>query len=217
MKNALLIRLQYLVMLSCLLLSTAIALAQTNTVTGKILDDTGQPAPGVSVLIKGSKSGTTSDQNGNFSLNVQDAKATLIVSFVGYASQEIALNNRKSVNITLAPDATSLGEAVVIGYGSQVKKVVTGAVQTINLKETRDIPVSQVTQKLQGRLPGVQINQTTGKPGQGMSVRIRGQLSVSAGSDPLYVVDGAPITGSVGAINPDEIETISILKDAAST
>ncbi len=108
-------------------------------------------------------------------------------------------------------------EIVVVGYGSQLKKNVTGAVQTIGSKEIKDIPVSQVTQKLQGQLAGVQINQTTGKPGQGMSVRIRGQLSVSAGSDPLYVIDGFPITGDIGAMNPDEIEDISILKDASST
>ncbi len=210
-------RLKYFLILYFLIISTAAAWAQANTVKGRITDDKSVPLPGVSVLLKGSKTGTSTDANGNFSINVPNTKGTLVVSFVGYAGQEVPINNRNSIDITMAPDASSLGEAVVIGYGSQVKKVVTGAVQTINLKETRDIPVSQVTQKLQGKLAGVQINQTTGKPGQGMSVRIRGQLSVSAGSDPLYVVDGAPITGSIGAINPDEIETISILKDAAST
>ncbi|MEO5996078.1 MAG: TonB-dependent receptor [Chitinophagaceae bacterium] len=217
MKELMLKKLKYILILHFLFFSAATAWAQAITVKGKILDDKGATLPGVSILLKGSKTGTSSDANGNYSISVPNAKGTLIISFVGFTSQEVPLNNRNSVDITLAPDATALGEAVVIGYGSQVKKVVTGAVQTINLKEVRDIPVSQVTQKLQGRLPGVQINQTTGKPGQGMSVRIRGQLSVSAGSDPLYVVDGAPITGSVGALNPDEIETISVLKDAAST
>ena len=209
--------LKYFLILSFLIFSTAAAWSQANTVKGKITDDKSVPLPGVSVLLKGSKTGTSTDANGNFSINVSNTKGTLVVSFVGYNGQEIPLNSRTSIDITMAPDASSLGEAVVIAYGSQVKKVVTGAVQTINLKELRDIPVSQVTQKLQGRLAGVQINQTTGKPGQGMSVRIRGQFSVSAGSDPLYVIDGNPITGSIGAINPDEIENISILKDAAST
>lgn len=150
-------------------------------------------------------------------MNVPNTNGTLVVSFIGYNTQEIAINNRTDVNVPLTLDEQGLGEVVVIGYGSQLKRAVTGAVQTINTKELRDIPVPQITQKLQGRLAGVQINQATGKPGQGMSVRIRGQLSVTAGSDPLYVVDGFPITGSIGALNPDEIETISVLKDAAST
>jgi TonB-linked SusC/RagA family outer membrane protein len=217
MKKSMFQGLKYFLILSFLIFSTAAAWSQANTVKGKITDDKSVPLPGVSVLLKGSKTGTSTDANGNFSINVSNTKGTLVVSFVGYNGQEIPLNSRTSIDITMAPDASSLGEAVVIAYGSQVKKVVTGAVQTINLKELRDIPVSQVTQKLQGRLAGVQINQTTGKPGQGMSVRIRGQFSVSAGSDPLYVIDGNPITGSIGAINPDEIENISILKDAAST
>jgi len=200
-----------------LLFSSICAWSQATTVKGKIVDEKNTPMAGVSILLKGSTTGTSTDANGNFSLNVPNTNGTISVSFVGYANQEVPLNKRTNINVTLTPDATSLGEAVVIAYGSQVKKVITGSVQTINLKELRDIPVSQVTQKLQGRLAGVQINQTTGKPGQGMAVRIRGQFSISAGSDPLYVVDGNVITGSIGAINPDEIETISVLKDAAST
>ena len=200
-----------------LLFSSICAWSQATTVKGKIVDEKNMPMAGVSILLKGSTTGTSTDANGNFSLNVPNTNGTISVSFVGYANQEVPINKRTNINVTLTPDATSLGEAVVIAYGSQVKKVITGSVQTINLKELRDIPVSQVTQKLQGRLAGVQINQTTGKPGQGMAVRIRGQFSISAGSDPLYVVDGNVITGSIGAINPDEIETISVLKDAAST
>ncbi|GEO06052.1 SusC/RagA family TonB-linked outer membrane protein [Adhaeribacter aerolatus] len=173
--------------------------------------------PGVTVLVKGTTNGTATDATGAYSLNVPGGTGTLVVSFVGYQTKEVAINNQSSINITLAPDAKALEEVVVVGYGSQLKKEVTGAVQTVSAKEIKDIPVSQVTQKLQGRVAGVQINQATGKPGQGMSVRIRGQLSVSGGSDPLYVVDGFPITGGIGALNPDEIEDISILKDAAST
>lgn len=207
----------FFIMLLCLVFYASTAFSQATTVKGKVVDDQNNPLFGVTILLKGSKSGTSSDANGNFSLSLPNPNGTLVISFVGFTNQEVPVNKRNSIDIKLLPDATALGEAIVIGYGSQAKKVVTGAVQTINLKDTRDIPVSQIGQKLQGRLAGVQINQTTGKPGQGMSIRIRGQLSVSAGSDPLYVVDGAPITGSVGAINPDEIETISILKDAAST
>lgn len=186
-------------------------------ISGIVTDaESNKPLEGVSASVKGGKIATVTDANGNYTLNAT-SKATLVFSYVGYGPEEIRVTGKNTINIGLRANQASLNDVVVIGYGSQLKKAVTGAVQTINNKDIKDIPVSQLTQKLQGRLAGVQINQTTGKPGQGMSVRIRGQLSVSAGSDPLYVVDGFPITGNIGAINPDEIQDISILKDAAST
>lgn len=215
MKKNLQSRIKYVSVLFLLLLST-FAWSQSG-VRGKISDDKGAGLSGVSILVKGTGNGTNTDANGNFSINVPADKGTLVISSVGYMTQEVPVNGRTNLNITLGSDIRSLENVVVVGYGSQLKKEVTGAVQIVNAKELKDLPVSQITQKLQGRLAGVQINQTTGKPGQGMSVRIRGQLSVSAGSDPLYVIDGFPITGNIGAINPDEIESISILKDAAST
>ncbi|MDF9794915.1 TonB-linked SusC/RagA family outer membrane protein [Catalinimonas alkaloidigena] len=188
------------------------------TVTGTVTDATnGGALPGVNVLVKGSTTGTVTDIEGKYSINVPNEDDILVFSSIGYAPQEIAVNGRTVIDISLSEDVQSLEEIVVVGYGSQLKKEVTGSVQTVDATELQDVPVSQVTQKLQGRLAGVQINQTTGKPGQGMSVRIRGQLSVSGGSDPLYVVDGFPITGDISNINPDEIQDISILKDAAST
>ncbi|WP_421826729.1 SusC/RagA family TonB-linked outer membrane protein [Larkinella sp.] len=186
-------------------------------VTGTVTDEAGTGLPGVNVVVKGSSSGTTTDAEGRFKISIPNERAVLVFSSVGYLKQEITVGSQTSLTIKLVPDDQTLSEVVVVGYGSQLKKEVTGAVQTVTAKELKDIPVSQITQKLQGRLAGVQINQATGKPGQGMSVRIRGQLSVSAGSEPLYVVDGFPITGSIGAINPDEIEDISVLKDASST
>ena len=209
-------KMKYARLLFLLLLINAAAWAQVN-VKGKISDEKGAGVSGVTIIVKGTNSGTGTDADGNFSLNVPSGKGTLLVSSIGYVTQELPLNNRNTINITLVSDVRALENVVVVGYGTQQKKAVTGAVQTIAGKEFKDIPVSQVTQKLQGRLAGVQINQTTGKPGQGMSVRIRGQLSVSAGSDPLYVVDGFPLTGNISTLNPDEIESISILKDAAST
>jgi TonB-linked SusC/RagA family outer membrane protein len=187
------------------------------TLKGKITDDTGETIPGVSVLLKGTNVGTLTDVDGSFSINIPDQGAVLIFSSIGHITQEVNVGSLSTLEIKLVTDSKALSEVVVVGYGSQLKKEITGSVQTLKSEEIKDIPVSQVTQKLQGKLAGVQINQTTGKPGQGMSVRIRGQVSVSAGSDPLYVVDGFPITGSIGAMNPDEIEDISILKDAAST
>ncbi len=186
-------------------------------VSGKVSDEKGAGLPGVSVVVKGTTQGTTTDGNGSFRINVPNAGSTLVFSFVGYSRQEVAVGSKTVVNITLSPDDQALNEVVVVGYGSQLKKEITGAVQTVSAQEIKDLPVSQIGQKLQGRLAGVQINQTTGKPGQGISIRIRGQVSVSAGSDPLYVIDGFPITGNIGQLNPDEIDDISVLKDAAST
>ncbi|MBD0260942.1 MAG: TonB-dependent receptor plug domain-containing protein, partial [Cytophagales bacterium] len=188
------------------------------TVGGRVTSaEDGGGLPGVSVLLKGTTTGTATDSDGRYSLTVPDGEGTLVFSFVGYVAREVPISNRTTVDVSLPPDVKALEEFVMVGYGSQLKKEVTGAVQTVNARELRDIPVPQVAQKLQGRVAGVQINQTTGKPGQGMSVRIRGQLSVTAGSEPLYVIDGFPITGNIAALNPDEIEDISILKDAAST
>ncbi len=187
-------------------------------VSGKVTSQAdGGALPGVNVLVKGSSTGTVTDIEGKYTISVPDENGTLVFSSIGFVTQEVPVNGRTVVDMTLAEDVQSLSEVVVIGYGSQLKKEVTGAVQTVDASELKDVPVPQITQKLQGRLAGVQINQSTGKPGQGMSVRIRGQLSVSGGSDPLYVVDGFPITGSIGDLNPDEIQDISILKDAAST
>ena len=190
---------------------------ETVTVTGSVhssLDDS--PLTGASVRVKGKNTGTATNASGNFSIQAQKG-AVLTISSVGYTEQNIAVDDQPIINISLQPAVNALDQVVIVGYGSQLKREVTGAVQNISGQDLKDIPAAQLTQKLQGRLAGVQINQTTGKPGQGMSVRIRGQVSVSAGSDPLYVVDGFPITGNIGSMNPDEIENISILKDAAST
>lgn len=193
-------------------------LGQTNAILlkGKILDEAGKSVPGVSVVVKSSTTGTISGTDGTYSLSVPD-DAILVISAISYESQEIAVNQRTNIDIILKPSSKLLNEVVVVGYGTQSKKAVTGAVQTLNTKELQDIPVAQMTQKLQGKLAGVQILQTTGRLGEGMSVRIRGQASITAGNQPLYVVDGFPITGDINVLNPDEIESISVLKDAAST
>ncbi len=198
-----------------ILLFTSASFAQ-QLVKGKVSSSDGEALVGVNVAIKGTTKGATTNADGNFQLEVAST-ATLVFSYIGYVTKEVAVGNQQTINVSLEVNDKTLNEIVVVGYGSQVKKEVTGAVQTITAKEIKDLPVSQIAQKLQGQVAGVQINQTTGRPGQGMNVRIRGQLSVSGGSEPLYVVDGFPITGNIGALNPDEIEDISILKDAAST
>ncbi|EAR14591.1 putative outer membrane protein, probably involved in nutrient binding [Robiginitalea biformata HTCC2501] len=187
------------------------------TVSGTVTDaETGQPLPGVTVLVQNTTTGTTSDFDGNYTIDVP-ANATLVFSYLGFVRQTVAINGRSTINVVMQPDTEQLDEVVIVGYGTQSSRKVTGAVQQINTDELADLPVPQVTQKLQGRLVGVQINQTTGRPGEGVQVRVRGQASILAGSDPLYVVDGQPIVGDISSINPDEIESISVLKDAAST
>ncbi len=204
----------------CFLLMFSLTLsAQTpSTVSGTVVSGSdSMPLAGANIVEKGTTNGVTADFDGNFSIRVSDGNGILVVSYIGFSTKDVPINGQSTINIVLEESASALDEVVLVGYGTQIKRQVTGSVQTVQAAELKDLPVSQVTQKLQGRLAGVQINQTTGKPGAGMQVRIRGQLSVSGGSNPLYVVDGFPISGDIANINPDEIEEITVLKDAAST
>jgi TonB-linked SusC/RagA family outer membrane protein len=204
------------IFLGLFLILSSTLMAQQQAATGKVKGTDGEPVIGASVSVVGTSRGASTDGEGNFKITVS-RNETLRISSVGFNTTDVVYTGQKSVDVILTVDNKTLNEIVVVGYGSQSKKEITGAVQTISYKDLKDLPVTQIGQKLQGQLAGVQINQTTGRPGQGMNIRIRGQLSVSAGSDPLYVVDGFPITGSIGAMNPDEIEDISVLKDASST
>ena len=199
-------------------LSVGLTFGQDAVVNGTVISAAdGLPLPGVNVIEEGTTNGVVTDFDGNYTINVAGESSVLVFSYVGYKMQEIPIDGQSEINVDMSEDATALDEVVLVGYGTQIKKEVTGSVQTVDLTELADIPVTQVTQKLQGQLAGVQINQTTGKPGQGINVRIRGQLSVSGGSDPLYVVDGFPIAGDINTLNPAEVEDITVLKDAAST
>lgn len=189
--------------------------AQNIQASGLVKDETGTILSGVSVSVKNSSLGTSTGDDGLFKLSVP-SNSMLVFSMIGF--EEIELKAAANMTVTLISKATkSTDNVIVVAYGTTTQKTTTGSLQTIKTEELKDIPVAQVSQKLQGKLAGVQILQTTGRPGDGMSVRIRGQASVSAGNQPLYVVDGFPITGDLSMINPDEIEDISVLKDAAST
>jgi hypothetical protein len=148
--------------LSVFLFSTFFASSQGITVTGKITDEKAEPMSGVTVTVKGTSTSKTTDDHGSFSIIAPKANSTLVFSSVGFIGQDIALSGRQHIDVSLLRDNEGLGEVVVVGYGSQIRKAVTGAVQTVQAKELRDIPVAQLTQKLQGRLAGVQINQVTG-------------------------------------------------------
>ena len=196
-----------------------ISVPADRTIKGKITDENGLALPGVSVVLKASSTGTVSDSDGAYSLNIPESEnATLVFSFVGYLPKESLVGNKTSLDIQLAIDDKALEEVVVVGYGTQRKRDITSAVSVINMQDIGEVPKSNVTRMLQGQAPGVIIKQKSGTPGQQFEVKVRGISSLGAGSDPLYVIDGFPVGISVGQnLNPNDIETISILKDAAST
>ena len=154
--------------------------------------------------------------DGNFSIDV-NPNQILTISFIGYETKTIPVSNQKTLNVVLQETVNQLDELVVVSYGTQKKRDLTGSVSKIDAGELESFPVGQFAQKLQGQVAGVQINQSTGQPGKGMGFRIRGAASINGGSSPLFVVDGIPINMDLSSINPDEIETFSILKDAAAT
>jgi len=190
---------------------------QQNKVTGRVTDiENNVGLPGVNVLEKGTSNGTITDSNGEYALEV-GANATLVFSYVGYANEEIAVGNRSTVNVSLTPDIASLQEIVVVGYGSMKKRDVTGAVSSISSKEISEIPATSAIENMQGRVAGVDIISTGNRPGADVNIRIRGNRSISAENDPLYVVDGIPFQGGINDINPNTVESIEVLKDASAT
>jgi TonB-linked SusC/RagA family outer membrane protein len=213
------------------LLLTLIAFSQNNlTVTGKITDESNKPLEGVSVQVKGTTVTTTTSADGNFQISVPSERSVLVITHVGYEQQEITVGSKREIPLSLKASANSMENVVVIGYGTQRRKNVTGAVSSFDARKVEERPVQRVDQALVGQLAGVTIKQTTGIPGKGFSVQVRGTGSISGGNEPLYVIDGFPLatnssnaaSGSFGTgnpldnINPNDIESIEVLKDAAA-
>lgn len=194
------------------------SLSQQLTLTGTVKDaSNGDPMPGVNIVIKGTITGTLSDIEGRYTLPVSNpGSAIMVFSFVGYKTVEIPLGNRTTLDVALDPDITGLDEVVVIGYGTVQKKDLTGSVGQVSASTIKDLSVARVDQALSGKIAGVQIMNTTGEPGEAPAIRIRGVGSISAGSEPLYVVDGYPVD-NIQFINPNDIETLDVLKDASAT
>ncbi|HEA30323.1 MAG TPA: TonB-dependent receptor [Leeuwenhoekiella sp.] len=195
---------------------SSMGFAQEITVTG-IVSDANGPLPGVTVLVKGTSNGTASDFDGNYSLEGVPSDGVLQFSYVGFTTQEVEVNGSSTLNVTLSEDAQSLEEIVVVGYGTQRKEAVTGSVASIQGAEIRDVPSANVSEALQGRLPGVELARTSTKPGANFQIRVRGTRSLTASNDPLVVLDGVPFAGSIGDISPNAIKSIDILKDASAT
>ncbi|WP_164891076.1 SusC/RagA family TonB-linked outer membrane protein [Botryobacter ruber] len=192
-----------------------VSAVQSQRVSGRILDEKGQGLPGVTVMLKGTSNGTVTDIAGDFSLAVPDGNGTLVISFVGYTTQEIPVNNRATVNVTLAPDAKALEELVVVGYGTQRKVNLTGSVASVSGKTLTERPAPNAANLLQGRVTGLQVTQPSGEPGRdNPNFLIRGRGTFGGSSAPLVLIDG--VAGSFNNLSPDDIESVSVLKDAAS-
>ncbi|HTN20230.1 MAG TPA: TonB-dependent receptor [Pelobium sp.] len=203
--------------LALLVLIYSVSYAQNLAVSGKITDTKGDPLIGVAVTVKGGQSGTSSDINGNFSINVPNANSVLVFSFIGMANQEIKVNGRSNINVTLQEDLNSLNEIVVVGYGTQARKDITGSISSINEKTLKQVPVTNVSQMLEGRIPGAYVTTSANKPGTTPSITIRGNRSITANNSPLYIVDGIPVNDAITDINPSDIVSIEVLKDASAT
>ena len=207
MKNSLLTAL--------LLLLTTLTYAQT-VVTGTVKDETGEPLPGVNILVRGTSQGTVTDISGNYSLEVPE-DASLIFSFIGYVNEEIKVGNRSTIDLVLTPDITALNEVVVIGYGTTTKKELTGAVSVVQAEEIQALNPTRIEQALQGQMAGVNVTTASGSPGGGAFIRIRG-ITTNGNNNPLILVDDVPYSADgLSALNPNDIESVNVLKDASAS
>jgi TonB-dependent starch-binding outer membrane protein SusC len=200
-----------LFMSAFILLTTMVGYAQ-KSITGKVSDAKGESIPGASVQLKGTKTGTITDVNGDFKLQVANA-GTIVISSIGYKPEEIALSGQSTYNVTLQDDASSLEEVVVTGYTVDRRRESTGAIATVKTKDLTRTPSGNVEQQLQGRVAGLTVI-TNGQPGSASQIRIRG-FGAFGGNEPLYVVDGMPVNNTE-FLNPDDIESTTVLKDASS-
>jgi len=207
-----------------------------NTIKGTITDEKGEKLPGVSIVVKGTTRGTTTNSNGEYTISVTDNNATLVFSFVGFLNQEIVVGNRTQINVVLIQDSKSLEDVVVVGYGIVKKRDLTGSVSSISSSDIKAQPISGLNQAMQGRVSGVQVTQSSNAAGGGVQVRVRGGNSISASNEPLYVIDGFPVTNPspaqglssgnarseafpnvLATLNPNDIESMEVLKDASAT
>lgn len=198
-------------------LQTQFAAAQSKQVSGSVKDAGGGSLPGVSVTVKGTNQGSVTDGEGNFKINVVNEKSILVFSYIGFVSQEIVAGTRTRIDVSLAEDATNLSEVVVVGYGTQKKSQLTGAISQVSAKEIQEMPITNLGQALQGRAAGVDVSQSGSKPGSTPKILIRGRRSFRASNDPLYVVDGIPLAAGYEDFNPNDVQSMEVLKDATAT
>src|SRR5690625_3215573 len=216
MGNRRLSNLQYYI-LGALLLLFATDLSAQDTVSGSVADEeTGEVLPGVNILVKGTSSGTTSGSSGDFELTVPSLQDTLVFSYIGYAEQQIPIDGRTEITVSMVPQALSGEEVVVIGYGTVAKSDLTGSVSSVDAEDVTSVPTTNVAEALQGKVSGMDITRSSGEAGAGVNITLRGNRSLTASNSPLVIVDGIQY-GSMEDINPNDIESIEVLKDASST
>src|SRR5579872_817977 len=217
-------------LLFLLLFSVVSAQAQPPkiAVTGKVFDDAGQPVAGASVLVKGSRTAVTAGADGAFKIDAP-LKSVLVISYVGFSDKEVTVSGKNVGDVSMVKGEKSMEDVVVIGYGTQKRANVTAAVSTMDTKSIQERPITRIDQAMIGQMPGVQVRQQTGMPGSGFTILVRGTGSISAGTEPLYVIVGFPLDvnsintaggfsngNPLNNLNPDEIESIQVLKDAAA-
>ena len=186
------------------------------TITGVVVDESGFPVAGANIVVKGTTNGTITDMDGNFSISAAPGDL-LAVSYIGFLPVDIKVSGSNKVDVLLKEDAQGLEEVVVVGYGTVKKRDLTGAVASVSASKITAVPTSTASEALQGRIPGVVVSNSNWSPGATPSVMIRGKRSITASNDPLYVIDGVPVTGGMGEISPADIESMEVLKDASAT
>ena len=195
-----------------------IASAQTRQLNGKVTRETGDPLIGVTVALKGSNISTATDTKGEFRLQVPESNnLTLVFSSVGFASQEVPVGSRTTVDLTMKEEASNLNDVVVIGYQTVRRRDLTGSVSSVGAKQLRDIPLNSAAQALAGRLAGVQVTGTEGSPNAEVIIRVRGGGSITQDNSPLYIIDGVQVENGLATLSPQDIESVDVLKDASST
>lgn len=202
---------------SMLFVGVQLLQAQTTRITGTVTSsEDGMPLPGVSVIVKGTTIGSATDIDGKYELNVPAGAEALAISYVGYVAQEITIAGRAVIDVVMVPDSKQIEEVIVVAYGTSTKSSFTGSAGTVKSEELQKRQVSNITNAMAGQVAGVQVTSGSGQPGTSATIRIRGIGSMNASNAPLYVVDGVPFEGSISAINPQDIETMTVLKDAAA-
>lgn len=207
-----------IMMMLALLCVSAFVFSQGTTVTGTVTSaEDNTTIPGVSVVVKGTSVGVATDINGKYSINVPAGSNTLVFSFLGMAPTEARIDGQTTINVALMPDVMGLEEVIVTAFGTSKKGAFTGSAAQVNATKIENRPISNVTAAIEGASAGIQVTAASGQPGSSQSIRVRGFGSYGASNSPLYVVDGAPYSGSISAINPNDIESVTVLKDASST
>ena len=208
-------KMQSLFLMTLFVLQSTLSLAQNRTVTGVVVDEKDEPIIGANVTVKGTSKGTITDLDGKFVISAPTNAKLLEVSFIGYNTQTVTITG-KTLQIKLTESAIALDEVVAIGYGSAKKGNVTGAIAKVNAEKLEDRATTNIASSLQGQLAGVEVRSTTGEPGSELQIRVRGAASINADATPLYVVDGIPVD-DLGSLNPGDIQSIEVLKDASSS